>query len=306
MKQLDEFLKKSKLSQKARDFTFRKIIPEYFIDQKLKAFEQANEAEKAYCDLVENYLQRERENILDDINTSLLNNVKLDFINDDLSRIVRARFSKDPLCTLGSVKKPPGGRFNFGQTTRGGSNYFQALYLGSDYETAFNESFHSQEESIGDFAHFKVKANIDRYIDLRSTKAIDDFFRVISTIKIPQNFLTLAKDIDVEPMSLCASGKELYTSIFSDRYKAWDTWVDQFSTSQWFGYYVYSLGIPAIVYPSVRNKVGFNIVIFMDNLRDTDNFITFKDPESWEQVSENRKYINSDNQCDLQRSILKP
>lgn len=305
LRQLDAFLKKNKISRRARDAALRSIVPEYFIDQKLRAFEQSNNEERAYCDLVENYLQRERENRIDQINEALLKNVKTDFEHENLSRIVRAQFHKDPLCCYGSVRKPPGGRFNFGQTTRGASNYFQALYLANEYNTAFQESYHSEDESIGNFAHFNVQAKIDRYIDLRSGNAINDFFDVIQSITIPETFIELAKQINIEPMSLTKNGKELYASIFSERYKAWDTWVDQYSSSQWFGYYVYNLGIPAIVYPSVRNKEGFNLAVFTEHFKDTDNRIELKSPSDWENVPEERKFIDGENYCHIQKPIIK-
>lgn len=305
LRELDAFQKINKMSRKAKDSTYRKLFPEYFVDQKLKALEQSNAAEKSYCDLVENYLQRARESMSDDINSALLNNLKLDFEHENLSRIVRAKFSNDPLCSFGSVRRPPGGRFNFGQSTRRGSEYFQALYLGNDYDTSFHESFHSKDESIGDFSHFKVKAKLDKYLDLRNKKVIEDFYDVIGAIKLPPEFKEFAAHYGVEPMSLVKNAKELQAAIFSERYKAWDTWVDQYSTSQWFGFYAYSLGIPAIIYPSIRYKEGFNLAIYMDNFKDTKNTVTFKTPGDWEHVPENRKYINSENHCDLQRSISK-
>ena len=133
LKELDAFLRRNKRSKQARDAVLRKIIPEYFVDQKLRQFEEYNEKERAYSDTVENFLQRERENRIDEINEALLKNVKNDLSKKNLSRIVRAKFSTDPLCPIGSIKRPPGGRFNFGQSTRFTCSYFQALYLANDY-----------------------------------------------------------------------------------------------------------------------------------------------------------------------------
>ncbi len=305
LKELDAFLKKSGTRKRAQDAAFRYLSPEYFVDQKLIQFEEYNEKERAYSDTVENYLQREREKLIDDINESFLLNVKNDFEYSGLSRIVNAKFSTYPLCSIGSIKKPPGDRFNFGQSTRFTTNYFQALYLANNYDTAFSESYHSKDEAIGDFAHFKVAVKIDRYLDLRDKKVIKDFFKVVKTITLPDEFIKMAKDLKIEPMSLCKRSSELYNSIFSERYKAWDTWLDQYSPSQWLGFYVYKLGIPAIVYPSIRYKDGFNVAIYTDNFHETENEVRFKTPADWKQVAEDRKYINSANFKELQQSNIR-
>ncbi|POB13630.1 RES family NAD+ phosphorylase [Halobacteriovorax sp. DA5] len=304
LREFDRFLQRNKRSKAARDAILRRAIPEYFVDEKLRQFEEYNEKERAYSDTVENYLQREREKRIDDINDVFLKHIKTDYKYDNLSRIVRAKFHRDPLCCIGSVKRPPGGRFNFGQTTRITTNYFQALYLANDYDTAFAECFHSEDESIGDFAHFKVTAKIDRYLDLRDKNVIGDFFKVIKDIKLPNEYIELAKQLGVEPMSLCLKETELYNAIFSERYKAWDTWVDQYAPSQWFGYYVYDLGIPAIVYPSVRDAKGFNLAVYTENFEDTDNEIKLSSSLDWSQVSQERSYIDSNNFADIQKQVI--
>ncbi len=303
-RELDQFLKKAKRAKQAKDAIVRRLFPEYFVEAKLKHFEVMSEKERAYCETVENFLQRERENRISEINDSLLSNIKLQYEHDDLSRIVRAKFSTDPLCPIGSVRRPPGGRFNFGQTTRLASNYFQALYLANDFETALAETYHSKEESIGDFMHCKVSVKIDRYLDLRDKKVIKGFFDTIKTIKIPTEFVDLAVDLGVEPMSICKDDSEIYNAIFSERYKAWDTWVDQYSPSQWLGFYIYSLGIPAVIYPSVRDQRGFNLAIYPDNFKDTENLISLKTPEHFLEIKEERKSIHSDNYREIQESIL--
>jgi len=67
-----------------------------------------------------------------------------------LSRIVSGNYSKNPLCSLGSIRRPPGGRFNFGSISSAIKD-FQCLYLASDFETAFAECYHHEyDESVGD------------------------------------------------------------------------------------------------------------------------------------------------------------
>lgn len=299
----DDYKNRSAQSKKAKDALKRRLFPEVFVEKELQAFEKYTENQKEYRKLAEGYLEEERAKRLDEIFRIFHSVKKIDYKHDELHRIVRSRFSSDPLNAVGSVERPPGGRFNFGKSTRYVTNYFHCLYLGDSYETSFEESFHSAEESIGDFSSFKVKATLDSYLDLTEDKPYELFFDVIKDIKLPKDFEKLAQDKGVAPMSLASSAHALKTSILSPNYKAWDTWLDRFSPSQWFGYYVQQSGINGILYPSVRKDGGVNLAVFVDNFEGSNSTVSLAKPEAWPSVPEPRKLINSDNFLEFMKIV---
>lgn len=278
-----------------KDQAFKRTNPTAYVENELKRIEKYSQAQISYAKVVEGYLADERDKIFPQIEQALTQNLKQNLHLKDLSRIVRSQFSQDPLNSIGSIKRPPGGRFNFGQTTRFHSDYFKALYIAEDYDTAFEENYHSTKESIGDFAHFKTEVFLEDYLDLREDKAVIDFFNVLNTIKMPPEFKKLAKQLKVDPVELCSSSELLKRYIFTPKFKAWDTWLDQYSHSQWFGFYCYRAKIPGIIYPSVRYAGKFNIAIFYENFENSTSFVKLQKPEDWPTVAEDRKIVNKDN-----------
>ena len=177
--QLRLFLARGNKSRTARDAVQRKLFPEYFVDQKLKRLEEASDTEIAYIKTTNQFIIDARLDLEDEISESIWNASKPNLILKNQYRIVKSRHSNDPLCTFGSIRRPPGGRFNFGQTTRQGLEYFHALYVAEDYDTSFNEVYHSNVESPGDFTCILLDIEIDRYLDLTDEMSLKLYFDVI-------------------------------------------------------------------------------------------------------------------------------
>lgn len=291
----DDFKRKNSISKQAKDEMFRRAMPEQFVEKELKAFENYTQSQKEYRGLTETYLERERERRLENILTGLNSAKKSDLAETQFHRIVRSRFSHNPLCSVGSVERPPGGRFNFGKSTRFVTNYFYCLYVGDSYETSFEESFYSTEESIGDFASFKIDVKIDSFLDLTTDAPYEAFYEVIKDIRLPADFEKFALARGIQPMSLVNSPQALKLAIMSPNWKSWDTWLDLFAPSQWFGYYAQLAGIGGILYPSARRDGGKNLAIFMDNFEATGSEVALSNPNEWPLINEALKKINSDN-----------
>lgn len=298
----EELNKISKEKKRLWELGMMRIAPEKFVEHKLKQFEKYTESQVTYANLVETYLISARNNIIDQIEKSLTQNLKRNLKLDNLSRIVSSRFAHDPLNSIGSIKRPPGGRFNFGQTTTFSSNYFQALYLAEDYDTAFEETYHStQDSNISNFLHSKVECFLEDYLDLRDDKVFSEFFRVIDSIRIPKQFDIIANQFNVDPIILCPSAEVLKQHIFSPLFKAWDTYLNQFSLSQWFGFYCYQARIPGMIYPSVRHDGKFNIVIFYDNFENTNSYVGLSKPKDFPFINDTRKLVDKNNFNDLMK-----
>lgn len=92
-------------------------------------------------------LAKQRSDHWEEIRESLLSEVIDDYRFNKRFRAVKWRYSNHPLCTVGSLKDPVGGRFNIGDMN---PNLvlvpkFSALYIAQDKETAEQELLLSKE-----------------------------------------------------------------------------------------------------------------------------------------------------------------
>lgn len=70
----------------------------------------------------------------------------------------------------------------------------------------------------------------------------------------------------------------MLVGLLDPNYAQSPTIVDQPAASQWFGFYVKEAGIQGIVYPSVRNKIGYNLAVFPENIIGTNAKLRLLDP----------------------------
>lgn len=248
------------------------------------------------CSFWEDYwlfLSREREKRLDDIKEALFEAREPTFIDESLSRIVSGNFSKNPLCTLGSVRRPPGGRFNFGSISSSLSD-FHCLYVASDYRTAEAEFFHYEHDQTigegqlsredmalvrGSFLHCKIKACLENILDLRNKESLVGFVEVIKNIRPPRHLQERATALELGNLTTVSNVDRLLLTLFEPNFKQWGIWITQPSNSQWIGHYAHLAGIQAIIYPSCRkvSDTSFNLAIFPDNLKESLSTVALAD-----------------------------
>ncbi len=292
----------------------KKIInPTGFINDKLK---ENDEHDEKYVELekqVHEYYRVERSNIEDDILEAIQASISGPYKNNNLFRVTGHRFSQDPLCTLGSVKRPPGGRFNFGLPDSSFKN-FHALYLADTAQTALfekypplnsNDEVETQEGVKIDncffslcinesYSNFKVSCKINKIIDLRNDDPLENFLEVIKQIPSPDHLTNFKKLYGHDRPYSVTTTTGLRQAILNPEYTYQYTWFQAPSNSQWFGYYCWLSGVQAIIYPSVKYGKGFNLCILVDNLEnDPDSYIHLVDDIKY--ISESRKRIHHRN-----------
>ena len=169
--------------------------------------------------------------------------------------------------------------------------YFPALYVSSDFKTAFSEKF-QQGENESDlhnfteldfalrkpdsFSFYKIRLCLSKIIDLREMGPINNFYNAINHIEMPSVYEKRANTLKVF-LGIIKSSEQLKKSIFDPNYEQWDYWIDCPSSSQWFGHYTRLAGIQGVIYPSIRVEGGFNIAIFPDQFKDTSSYVALLD-----------------------------
>lgn len=290
-------LQKNKYIQKG----FRALSPSRFVENELIRLAKLNNNQKLFWKEFQQYLIDEREKRIGAIVSAITSTRKVDGCFE-FGRIVTARYAQDPLNGAGSVILPPGGRFNFGRALTY-SNYFIGLYFADTFDTAFAEKFHQSQQPDDEicnfalkepdsFSYYKTKIKLDSYIDLTESETQQAFIEAIRDIHIPDYFKQNANNVGID-VSLVTTAQGLTRNLLDPEYSQWASWVDQPSPSQWFGHYVRLAKIQGILYSSVRNQAGRNLVVFPDNFVESKSIIELADEVP--SVPDSRKYINSDN-----------
>ena len=233
---------------------------------------------------------------------------------DNLCRIVQFRFSQDPLCTYGSLKKS--GRFNCGKH-QDIVTPFPALYLASDHETAMEEKFPSNFQTargllsdkelsldVRNHSFFNVKVSFQKTLDLRKRNSLKGFFSIILKFKIPthiKNRITRTnskrKPSNKVKLSVIKEFEVFLATVFDPLHKEIEVYLQHPSNPQWLGHYCQLAGIEAIIYPSIRS-CGHNLAVFPEAL----------EPESFVEIlceneSLKRYQMNHDNGSFFRHSL---
>lgn len=242
------------------------------IDKNLASYIQL---QRQFCE----YYQYQRILRKDKINEAIKDCLISDFEIENAWRVVGHKFSQDPLCTLGSIVRPPGGRFNIG-CGLDGYEKFHCLYLADSVQTALFEKYHHHEVYEGEniskeflaldinesHSNFKIKLNLDNVIDLRDDKFLKRFLQYIDDIEEPIGLNKISKASGWRESYPISSLDNLKRSLFDVNYTHSGITYGVPSNPQWLGFHCLKYGVQAIIYPSVRNKSGYNIAVFIDNI----------------------------------------
>ena len=169
----------------------RKLTPHQYLENQLIQFEKLDDDARQLWAGFQNYLAEEREKVLDQIISALIDNSVSNFSGEKHSRIVGSRFSSTPLSSKGSYLSPPGRRFNFGQSISYQS-YFPALYIASDYDVAYCEKFHCKKDELLDNGLSSLDLGLrkpESFTHQRVNFCLDHVIEIQSDILLPQNSL---------------------------------------------------------------------------------------------------------------------
>jgi hypothetical protein len=243
-----------------------------------KNLEQYMQLQRHFCEYYQHQRNQRKELIKEAIQTNWVKELE----HQEMWRVVGHKFSQDPLCTLGSIVVPPGGRFNFGAGLEGYEKY-HCLYLGDSAQTCLYEKYHQNEEYEGksiekeflalkiDETHtnYKIDVILENVIDIREEKFLKNFLECISDIPEPVDLNKTAKFYGWRQAKPIRKIEELRFSLLESNYTRTGITFGLPSNSQWLGYLCYQTGVQGIIYPSVRNADGYNLAVFIDNIKNS-------------------------------------
>ncbi len=177
-------------------------------------------------------------------------------------RIVRYKYSMEPLSVQGSMTDP-GGRFNLGEIHPNNFIPFPALYLASDRATGLqealsqdvnreneNHAFDSALANPASFSDVSVSGTLETVINLSNPERLEPLIKIIRTFTVPPHLCIAAKELGFQEPKLVRDTETLIQALLAPNWREWPMQFDVPSTSQIFGRIVEQSGIAGIVYPS--------------------------------------------------------
>lgn len=225
-----------------------------------------------------------RSQVMEGLKKSLLEVQETFLFEKPWRRIVSHQHSNTPLSTVGSVLHLPGGRFNIGQIDVERFPQFPALYLAEDVQTAYLECFGlvrdievnglTADELVvaGNFSHFNIIGKLEKILNLTKLDSLAGFYNLIKDIELPIYFRREANRLKVTPNLPVSSLKELYDSLFREKWRLAPMQFDVPANSQIIGQIACSAGLDGILFPSSKN--GHNaLCVFPQNFKASEAYI---------------------------------
>lgn len=202
------------------------------------------------------------------------------------TRIVDYRYSLEPLSAKGAMEK--GGRFNIGKDLDVDRFApFPALYMASNYDTAYAERFGAAVTASElpphelalrqstSFTSVVLQGEIHGLFDLRDPSAVKEFSRIIGTFSMNKELQQIARKLGMKGPLLIHSGRDFYKNLLGN----WRHMPMQYglpSNSQLFARLLRQVGFEGVIYPSTKGE-GECIALFLDQLAGSDAFVELAD-----------------------------
>ncbi len=230
----------------------------------------------------------QRSKVVDQIKSTLLEAAEGPFVFSTWQRVVRHKYSLEPLSVEGSLVDP-GGRFNIGEINPTQFPPFPALYIASDKKTALQEMLcqkikTGQEQQALEFAlasptsiaSVSLSGSIDSYINLRNPEKLQSFVDYIKGFTIPNHLIKTSKEIGSPSPQLIQNVTKLLDSLLDTNWRSWPMQLDVPHTCQIFGQIVAETGIEGILYPSKFNERDC-LAIFPQNFEEDGSYVQLDD-----------------------------
>jgi hypothetical protein len=249
-------------------------------------------SKKLYEDLVEFHwryyfeLAFQRKKIRDELNASL-RDAAASFEFSQWQRIVKYKYSLDPLSATGSLSDP-GGRFNIGAIDTTRYPMFPALYLAADKGTALAEVL-GREKDVGSLtpeelaltkpdsiSAVSVSGKLDAVLDIRVSGNLSEFVDLIKTFRLSRPLIVEARRLRF-PVQLIATVAELKRVLMLDNWRNWPMLYDVPAGGQIFGGIAVDAGIEGILYESVLTGKKC-VAVFPQNFQNSSSYVELDDP----------------------------
>jgi len=220
---------------------------------------------------------------------------------ENWQRVVKYKYSLDPLSAKGSLVEP-GGRFNVGQIDPARYTVFPALYIASDKGTALSEAL-GREQNNGSLTPeevaltkpdsitaVSVSGKLESVFDVRERSNLAPFVNLIKNFKVSKSLVIKARRLQF-PLQLVTTTKELGAVLDQRNWREWPMVYDVPSTCQVFGGLVMNAGIEGILYNSAITKREC-LAVFPQNFLNSSSFLELDDAVPSETV---QRRIDSSN-----------
>ncbi|MDE0119137.1 MAG: RES domain-containing protein [Bdellovibrionales bacterium] len=231
-------------------------------------------------------LAKQRLDHWEEIKKSLLSEAIDDYRLKKRFRAVKWRYSNHPLCTVGSLKDPVGGRFNIGNMNPDLVPRFSALYIAQDKETAEQElllpkghpklsPFDFSLTDSSSISIVAVQGILDTVFDIRGDTKLKGIIKILSQFKFSPALKKLGSSLKID-RKIVKTRKQMYDSISEIKWRNKPMDFDVPSNSQIFGQMVRAAGISGILYKSNITQKEC-LVIFPTNFKNSSSFIELID-----------------------------
>ncbi len=229
----------------------------------------------------------QRNKILDKLVAALEGSCQSSFKITNWQRLIRYKYTLNPLSCVGSVKDV-GGRFNTGEDIHPDIQSFPALYLACDKDTAMQETgptpVEGSELNAFDLALARpdsisivsVGGLLDTVIDLRTSHSLQKLVDCIKGFTVPKELLQKANKLGIKAPELLTDAETLQHALLRTNWIGSPRHYDVPDTTQVFGQLVHQAGITGILYPSSKNGKDC-LAVYPRNFRDSDSYIQLND-----------------------------
>lgn len=232
--------------------------------------------------------QRKKNSVA--IKKSLLDAAINNFSITKWQRVVKYKYSLEPLSCKGSLSDP-GGRFNIGEIDDFSFGPFPSLYIASTKNTAKQEMLCQKIDTKNysaalDFAlttpssmtNVSVSGKLNSVINLNQPHKLQPFLDIIGKFKVPTHLKKLGEKLGQNELILVNDTKSLNGALLAPNWREWPMQFDVPSSSQIFGQLVVDAGIEGILYPSKYDGKDC-LAVFPQNFESgSDSFIQLDDP----------------------------
>ncbi|MBN20374.1 MAG: hypothetical protein CL678_03725 [Bdellovibrionaceae bacterium] len=234
-------------------------------------------------------LAGQRKNIQDELLSILSRDAIGPVEEKDWQRANKIKYSLHPLCVVGSLNSPTGGRFNISKKLNE-INFpsFPALYAAEDRETAEFELL-CQDNSEAELSNYdfaltkkqsisvsRISFKLDKCFDLRETKKLKRFVNKIKGFTISPDLKKMAKQLGLDTPGMVTLPSQLKETLLTPDWRDWPMQFDVPANPQIFGQLLTAAGIQGILYPSKMTGRD-TVAIFTRNFENSDSWVEYED-----------------------------
>lgn len=229
----------------------------------------------------------QRKKIREELNSSL-RNTAAGFQFSRWQRVVKYKYSLDPLSAKGSLSDP-GGRFNVGAIDPTRYPMFPALYLAADKGTALAEVLGRDKDSGSltpeelaltkpdSISAVSVSGTLDAVLDICVSGNLSKFVNLIKNFKLSTPLILEARRLGWSPLTIITTVAELKTVLMLDNWRNWPMLYDVPAAGQIFGGIAVDARIEGILYESVLTGKEC-VAVFPQNFLNSSSCVELDDP----------------------------